>query len=121
MTTLDIVTQLLEIVCAMLAAPAFLGWVNQCRAWLQNRSAPSLLHYDMDLILRSIRDLFTADIQRVCVDSGRDYQRIVEFLETVMPRFTDRVEHYTDSEPIFDRFGVEAQLSKALEPKVWLK
>jgi len=83
--------------------------------------APSLLHYDMDLILRSIRDLFTADIQRVCVDSGRDYQRIVEFLETVMPRFTDRVEHYTDSEPIFDRFGIEAQIAKALERKVWLK
>jgi len=43
MTTLGAVTQLLEIVCAMLAAPAFLGWVNQCRAWLQNRSAPSVL------------------------------------------------------------------------------
>jgi len=87
----------------------------------ENSSAPCLLHYDMDLILRSIRDLFTADIHRVYVDSGRDYQRIIEFLETVMPRFTDRVEHYTDSEPIFDRFGIEAQLAKALERKVWLK
>ena len=43
MNTLAAVTQLLEIVFAILAAPVFLGWVNQCRAWLQNRSAPSLL------------------------------------------------------------------------------
>jgi ribonuclease G len=84
-------------------------------------AAPTLLHYDMDLILRSIRDLFTADIQRVCVDSGRDYQRITEFLETVMPRFTDRVEHYTASEPIFDRFGIEPQINRALDRRVWLK
>jgi ribonuclease G len=84
-------------------------------------SAPALLHYDMDLILRSIRDLFTAEVQHVHVDNGRDYSRIVEFLEAVMPRFTDRVHHYTGAQPIFDRFGVEAQVNKALERRVWLK
>lgn len=87
----------------------------------EGASAPALLHYDMDLILRSIRDLFTAEIQHVHVDSGRDYSRIVEFLEAVMPRFVDRVQHYTGAQPIFDRFGVEGQINKAIERRVWLK
>ncbi|MBI4515829.1 MAG: ribonuclease E/G [Deltaproteobacteria bacterium] len=87
----------------------------------ESGGAPTLLHYDMDLILRSIRDLFTADIQRVCVDNSRDHGRIVEFLEAVMPRFTDRVELYTEREPIFDRFGIENQVNKALDRRVWLK
>lgn len=87
----------------------------------ESSTAPALLHYDMDLILRSIRDLFAADIERIYIDSNRDHSRIIEFLETVMPRFTDRVEHYTDAEPIFERFGIEAQLNRALEPRVWLK
>jgi ribonuclease G len=96
------------------------------RLWsrIQKKSegaAPLLLHYDMDLILRSIRDLFTADVQRVVIDSSRDHSRIIEFLEAVMPRFTDRVEQYNDRQAIFDRFGVEAQLNKALERRVWLK
>jgi ribonuclease G len=87
----------------------------------ESSTAPALLHYDMDLILRSIRDLFAADIERIYIDSTRDYSRIVEFLETVMPRFTERVEHYTDAEPIFERFGIESQLHRALERRVWLK
>jgi len=53
---MDVLTQVLEVVAALAAAPLFLGWVNQCRAWLQNRSAPSLL-----LPYRSIRKLFHKD------------------------------------------------------------
>jgi formate hydrogenlyase subunit 4 len=56
MTVLDIVTQVLVVIAALAAAPLFLGWVNQCRAWLQNRSAPSLL-----LPYRNIRKLFHKD------------------------------------------------------------
>jgi ribonuclease G len=83
--------------------------------------APALLHYDMDLVLRTVRDLFTADTQRLVVDSVRDYQRILDFLDTVMPRLKSRVELYDDPEPIGDRFGIESQIAKALERKVWLK
>jgi ribonuclease G len=83
--------------------------------------APALLHYDMDLVLRTVRDLFTADTQRLLVDTPRDYQRILDFVDTVMPRLKSRVELYEDAEPIFDRFGIEAQITKALDRKVWLK
>jgi len=87
----------------------------------ESGAAPALLHYDMDLILRSIRDLVTPDVERIYIDSSRDHSRIVEFLEAVMPRFIDRVEHYTEGNPIFERFGIEAQLNRALERRVWLK
>src|SRR5262249_40479864 len=83
--------------------------------------APALLHYDMDLVLRTVRDLFTADTQRLVVDDPRDHQRILDFVDTVMPRLKPRIELYEEPEPIFDRFGIETQIGKALERKVWLK
>ena len=83
--------------------------------------APALLHYDMDLVLRTVRDLFTTDTQRLVVDSQRDYQRILDFLDTVMPRLKSKVELYEELEPIGDHFGIESQITKALERKVWLK
>jgi ribonuclease G len=83
--------------------------------------APALLHYDMDVVLRTVRDLFTADTQRLVVDDARDHQRILDFVDTVMPRLTPRIELYGEPEPIFDHFGIENQIAKALERKVWLK
>ena len=87
----------------------------------EQAGAPALLHYDMDLVLRTVRDLFTADTQRLVVDNPRDHQRILDFVDTVMPRMQPRVELYEEPEPIFDRFGIEPQITKALERKVWLK
>lgn len=83
--------------------------------------APALLHYDMDLVLRTVRDLFTTETQRLVVDNRRDFARIEEFVETVMPRLKARIELHEEAEPLFDKFGVEAQINRALERKVWLK
>ncbi|HXQ22498.1 MAG TPA: Rne/Rng family ribonuclease [Candidatus Acidoferrales bacterium] len=83
--------------------------------------APALLHYDMDLVLRTVRDLFTVDTQRLIVDDARDHERILEFVDTVMPRLKPRIELYEEAEPLFDRYAVETQIAKALERKVWLK
>ncbi len=87
----------------------------------EQMSAAALVHYDMDLVLRTVRDLFTADTQRLIVDNPRDFQRIIDFVDTVMPRMKTRVELYEEAEPLFDRFGIESQITKALERKVWLK
>jgi ribonuclease G len=87
----------------------------------EQMGAAALVHYDMDLVLRTVRDLFTADTQRLIVDNPRDHQRVIDFVDTVMPRMQPRVELYEDPEPIFDRFGIEPQIAKALERKVWLK
>lgn len=83
--------------------------------------APAILHQELDVILRTMRDLTTSDGTRVVVDNRRDYQRINDFVDEVMPRTRPRVELYELPEPIFERYGVEAQINKALERKVWLK
>lgn len=83
--------------------------------------APALLHYDMDVTLRTVRDLFTADTQRLVVDNPREYQRVLDFVDTVMPRLKSRVELYDGAEPAFEHFRLEQQLERALDRKVWLK
>jgi ribonuclease G len=83
--------------------------------------APSLLHTDLDVILRTIRDVSASDVTRVVVDNRRDYQRIVDFIEAVMPRWRPRVDLYELAEPIFERYGIESQIAKGLERKVWLR
>lgn len=94
---------------------------NRVAAHSEAAGAPVLLHADMDLVLRTVRDLFTTDTQRIVVDSQREHQRIIEFVDAVMPRLKSRVEHDDLPEPIFDRYGIEAQINRALERKVWLK
>jgi ribonuclease G len=87
-----------------------------------DQSSPgTLLHYDMDLVLRIVRDLFTADTRRVVVDDADAYERISDFLDATTPRLKPRVQLYEDSQPIFERFGIEPQIGKALDRKVWLK
>ncbi len=83
--------------------------------------APALLHSDLDVILRTIRDLSANDVTRVVIDNRRDYQRILDFIDSVMPRARPRVDLYDHTEPIFERYGIEAQIAKALERRVWLK
>jgi ribonuclease G len=83
--------------------------------------APAVLHQELDVILRTMRDLSASDVTRVVVDNRRDYQRILDFIDEVMSRWRPRVELYELVEPIFERYGIEAQIAKALERKVWLK
>jgi ribonuclease G len=83
--------------------------------------APALLHQDLDVILRTIRDVSSTDVTRVVVDNRRDYQRVLDFIATVMPRWHPRVDLYEHVEPIFERYGIESQIMKALERKVWLR
>ena len=87
----------------------------------ENVSAPCQLHYDMDLTLRSIRDLFTPEVEKVVVDRREDQQRILEFVDSFAPALTARIELHDGPEPLFDRYGIEQAISRALERRVWLK
>jgi len=87
----------------------------------ETATAPSLIHGDMDLILRSVRDSFTADIDSVVVDRPHDHQRILEFVDSFAPALKSRVELHVDPRPLFDPHGIEPALSRALERRVWLK
>jgi ribonuclease G len=85
-------------------------------------SAPALLHADLDIVLRAVRDLFTSDVKQVVVDQPDDHRRVIEFVDSVLqPKLKSRVEMYDGIEPIFDHFGIENQVNRALERRVWLK
>jgi ribonuclease G len=84
-------------------------------------AAPALLHDDMDVILRIIRDLFTTDVQEVVIDSPHDYARAQEFAAAFLPRLAGRVTLYDKPEPLFDYYNIETQIAKALDRRVYLK
>ena len=83
--------------------------------------APALIHQDLDLISRTIRDFFTTESHQVVVDQVKDYRRILEFVGRFMPRLKSKITLYTETEPIMDRYGIEQKITKALERKVWLR
>jgi ribonuclease G len=68
-----------------------------------------------------VRDLFTADVDRLSIDSPADHARVLEFVTALMPRLASRVHLYEGLTPMFDQHGVEAKIARALERRVWLK
>jgi ribonuclease G len=84
-------------------------------------AAPALIHADLDPVLRAVRDLFTSDTDRLLIDSREDFDRVEDFVKTFQPHLRSRLAHYTGKEPLFDALGIEAELAKALERKIWLK
>ena len=83
--------------------------------------APSQLYVDLNIVLRMIRDLFTSDVERVVIDSKEEYERIMNFYSSFMPRIGHSVELYESEVPIFDYYGLEIEISRALQRKVWLR
>lgn len=84
-------------------------------------SVPSLIHQDLDITLRAVRDLFAKDVDRLVVDSKEEYDRILNFIETFYPRLKSSVELYEKEGLLFDSFGIEIELARAVGRKVWLK
>ncbi len=97
------------------------------RTWLDIRrdaekaKAPALVHRDLDLVQRILRDQLSDDFTAIRVDSEEEYLRIVEFINRIQPRMVKRVKLYTRDEPILEAFGVQAEVDKAIKPRVWLK
>jgi len=83
--------------------------------------APALIHQDLDLVLRVVRDLFTSDVERLTVDSPEEHARVLEFVKGLMPRLAPRVHLYEGVTPLFEQHGVETKIARALERRVWLK
>jgi ribonuclease G len=93
---------------------------QKIRARSETLSAPVLLHRDLDLSLRVVRDYLSEDFAVVWVDGEGTYERVVEFVDQVKPSLLNRVKLYQDS-ALFDRFAVEAEIEAALKTKIWLK
>ena len=97
------------------------------RTWLDIRSsaekakAPALVHRDLDLVQRLLRDQLSEDFESIRVDSEEEYQAIVEFVNRIQPRLVRRVKLYTKDQPILEAYGVQVEIDKAIKPRVWLK
>ncbi len=87
----------------------------------ERAGAPSQLYQDLDLIRRATRDLFTAEVDRLIIDDPYEHKHLLEFVRTFMPALAPRVELYSGSEPLFDALGLEVEIGRALDRKVWLK
>ncbi len=82
---------------------------------------PSLIHEDLDITLRAARDLFAKEVDRLVIDSPEEHQRLLNFVENFAPHLKPAVELYTNPTPIFDVYGIEVEMARALGKKVWLK
>jgi ribonuclease G len=84
-------------------------------------SAPSLLHKELNVSLRAVRDLLTHEADKVIIDSFAEYRSVLAFLDGIMPSLKSSVELFDSNEPIFDAFNLIGDISRALNRKVWLK
>jgi ribonuclease G len=87
----------------------------------ERASVPSLVYQELDITLRAVRDLFTKEVDRLVIDSETEYRKVLNFIETFMPALQTAVELYDGEEPIFDAYGIEMEVQRALSKKIWLK
>jgi Rne/Rng family ribonuclease len=83
--------------------------------------APALVHRDLDLVQRILRDQMSDEFTAIRIDNEVEYARIVEFVNRVQPKLVNRVKLYTSDQPILEKYGVQAEIDKAVRPRVWLK
>jgi len=100
----------------------FLGktW-NEIKERSEQRKAPALLHRDLNLVERILRDYVSDDFSAIWIDSDEEYGKVVEFASRFQPKLVNRVKLYSKETPIFEEFGIQHELDKALRAKVWLK
>ncbi len=87
----------------------------------ERMQAPALLHQDLDVVERILRDQLGQNFESIWVDSEEHYESILRFVERFQPDLVGKVKLYTRTKPIFDEFNITQELEKALRPKVWLK
>jgi len=93
----------------------------QVQARYESAKAPSLLHAEMDVTFRVVRDLFSPEIEEFLVDSPSAYEKCLEFATQLVPQLASRVKQWDKDAPIFEATGIEREIEKALRRRVWLK
>jgi len=94
---------------------------SEIRAKAEKAKSPALIHRDLDLVQRLLRDTLTPDFKNIRVDNEIEYERVLDFVSRSQPSLVGKVKLYTRDTPMFEEFGVQAEIEKALRPKVWLK
>ena len=94
---------------------------TEIRERSEQRKAPSLLHRDLNLVERILRDYLNSDYTAIWVDTEEEYTKVVDFMSRFQPGLVNRVKLYTKETPVFEEFGIQQEIDKGLRPKVWLK
>ena len=94
---------------------------NDIKQRSESSKSPALIYHDLSLIERILRDQVSSNFANIWVDTESDYERIVRFLNRFSPSLVRRVKLYTKEVPLFEHFGIQEEISKALRSKVWLK
>ncbi|HTS25139.1 MAG TPA: Rne/Rng family ribonuclease [Bryobacteraceae bacterium] len=95
-------------------------WLDM-RQKAEKRPAPLLIHHDLNVVERVLRDQLTSAFKSIWVDNEEAYESVLRFVQRFQPLLVNRVKMYTRSTPIFEEFSITSELEKALRPKVWLK
>ena len=94
---------------------------NEIKQRSDAAKAPALIYHDLNLVERILRDQVSDNFSTIWVDSEAEYERIVRFLNRFQPSLVRRVKLYTKETPLFEQFGIQDEITKALKSKVWLK
>ncbi len=84
-------------------------------------SAPAVIHAELSLLFRTVRDSFVSDVNKLLIDHEGAHQKILELVDMLSPKMKDRVELYRKRDPIFHRFGIDNEIERLLRPRIWLK
>ncbi|MBI1899044.1 MAG: Rne/Rng family ribonuclease [Acidobacteria bacterium] len=95
-------------------------WLD-IRQKAEKKPAPVLLHHDLDIVQRTLRDQLSEEFKSVWVDNEEVYESVLRFISRFQPALVNRVKLYTRPQHIFDAFNITPELEKGLRPKVWLK
>src|SRR5436190_6332127 len=91
------------------------------RQRMESSRAPAVVYREQSLVGKLLRDLLTDEFQAIRIDHPLEYQRVLELVERIMPALASKVKLYSKPYPIFEEYGVQAEIDKALKSKVWLK
>jgi len=94
---------------------------TEVRRKMENRRPPAVLFQEQSLVTKLLRDMLTDDYTAIRLDDEAEHRRVVALVERIMPASLSRVKMYTKEFPIFEEYGIQAEIDKALRPKVWLK
>ena len=94
---------------------------NEIKARSDNSKSPALIYHDLNVVERVLRDQVSSEFSAIWVDTEQEYERILRFANRFQPGLVKRVKLYTKETPLYDQFGLNEEINKALKSKVWLK
>ncbi len=97
------------------------GLWNDIKTRAESSKPPALIYHDLNVVERVLRDQVTSDFNVIWVDTEPEYERILRFFNRFQPALVKRVKLYTKETPLFEQFGLQEEMNKALKSKVWLK